>query len=305
MNVEHNNFNKKIANYEKGYHLEQALDRDLNKLSRKLEKAGYLYLNSRNYEKGDFEIIFGNYKENQKYYRMIFSSKENPNTGTNNDHIKNEIRLERLLDFNEENESYKKIENIFTESIDGLQKSYYKKIVKLYNNQKTDEMPKIKNYDANKLLLYSIAAGYGATVVSAVDNTNLVNNAYYGFLHLAMLFGPFIPLQISKKTRSISQLVSLGLVTWVANSISYYPIGILMGHTANNLTDMINWYKFQLGMGSGSYIDKYGPISVKISSNAKAISYAGRLGLAGILSQFDKIKEKIKGKMEVDENGKN
>ena len=173
-----------------------------------------------------------------------------------------------------------------------------------YNLNKEANLPKIRNYDLNKVLLYSFAAAYGATAVSAVDNTPLVNNTYYGLLHLGVLLAPFIPLQFSKKMRSLPQLFSLALVSWVANSLAYYPIGMLMGHTADNLTDMINFYKFQVGLGNGSYIDKYGPIALKISSKTKALSYIGRLGLAGVLSQFDKILDKFKsGEKEV-KNGK-
>ncbi|EFD93042.1 MAG: hypothetical protein BJBARM5_0198 [Candidatus Parvarchaeum acidophilus ARMAN-5] len=290
------------------YNFDKIMDKAMTRFEKKTRNSGYAYTDAHMNVKAGFEVIFGDYNDKNEYFRLSVSNPKYISSIENKKFrsaLKSDIKLERLLNFDENTSEYEKGENIFTEKdVYGSLSRYDRKIVDMYNTNKTKDMPKIRNYDLRKIMLYSIATAWGATAVSAVDNTQLVNSAYYGFLHLGMLFAPFLPLQLSKKTRSISQLISLALVSWTANSISYYPVGMLMGHTANNLGDMLNWYKFQFGMGSGGYIDRYGPISISLTSKAKALSYAGRLGLAGILSQFDKISGKIKKLGGFDKYGK-
>jgi hypothetical protein len=284
---------------------EDSLYKYLSKYLDKAYKQGYSYTDIyTNKDKNDIELIFGNYENNKEYYRITVSD---PIYGTEPaaKNVKSGVKLEKLIDYSEDEKTVKEAKTLFEKgNLELTPKGYLNFLEKIYNENKDSSLPKIKNYDFRNLALYSFAAAYGATIVTAADNSSLVNNAYYGFLHLGMLAAPFIPLQFSKKTRSLPQMISLALVSWAANSISYYPVGMIMGHTAGNLTDIINWYKFQIGLGSGSYVDKYGPISLTVSSHAKALSYAGRVGLAGILSQFGKISGKIKNSRKVVENGK-
>jgi hypothetical protein len=287
---------------------ENSLYNHIYKFLSNANKAGYGYTDvDTNKNSNEISLIFGNYKDNNEYYRIKLSNivYKNGTEGSSKGIIKSDTNLEKLIGYNETNGKYDKIEILSREKeTKATPRQYSKLFMREYNLNKEANLPKIRNYDLNKVLLYSFAAAYGATAVSALDNTPLVNNTYYGLLHLGVLLAPFIPLQFSKKMRSLPQLFSLALVSWVANSLAYYPIGMLMGHTADNLTDMINFYKFQVGLGNGSYIDKYGPIALKISSKTKALSYIGRLGLAGVLSQFDKILDKFKsGEKEV-KNGK-
>lgn len=278
---------------------ENSLYNHIYKFLRGADKAGYSYTDLHTDEKNkEIALTFGNYKGNNKYYRIRLSDIVYDDVTEDNSKrtIKSNVNIEKLIGYNETNGKYDNIQILSRENgVRTTPGQYAKLFIEGYNLNKDEDLPKIRNYDLSKVLLYSFAAGYGATAVSAVDNTSLVNNAYYGLLHLGMLFAPFIPLQFSKKTRSLPQLLSLALVSWTANSFFYYPIGMLMGHTADNLTDIINFYKFQIGLGSGSYVDNYGPVALKVSSHAKALSYAGRLGLAGFLSQFDKILNKFKG----------
>ncbi len=292
----YNYFNERKEERETAVSLDGIVEKKVEKLAKKIENSGFNYIqDNSNTKKNEYEIFFGGYQNKSDYYRLRISDIKYQRQDIKDREgktIKSNIKLEKLINFDENDASYEKTDNIFTlNDFKSDSRKYNKNIIKAYNQQKDNEMPKIRNYNLNKIMLYSFAAAYGATVVSAVDNTQLVNNAYYGFLHLGMLFVPFLPLQISKKTRSASQLVSLALVSWVANSISYYPIGILMGHTASNIGDMLNWYKFQIGLGSGSYIDKYGPISLKINSTTKAFSYLGRLGLAALFGKISGIKK--------------
>ncbi|MEM0143479.1 MAG: hypothetical protein QXL94_05965 [Candidatus Parvarchaeum sp.] len=279
---------------------EDALYKSIYRFLGYAEKAGYSYTDLQTDENGDkIDLTFGNYKNNKQYYRIKLSDilYNDDKVYENKKNINSNISIEKLINYSEKDGKYEKAQSLSRENaIEMTPRQYSKLFIKLYNSVKDKDLPKIRSYDLNNAIIYSFAAAYGATIISALDNTSLVNNAYYGFLHLGMLFAPFIPLQLSKKTRSLPKLLSLALITWTANSFAYYPIGMLMGHTADNLTDMMNFYKFQIGLGSGSYIDKYGPISLKISSPAKALSYAGRLGIAGILSEFDKISNKIRNK---------
>ncbi|MGC8533711.1 MAG: hypothetical protein ACP5MV_03750 [Candidatus Parvarchaeum sp.] len=274
---------------------EELLYKSIYKFLNHAENAGYRYSDLHtNKDKNEITLTFGDYKKNGEYYRIklsniLYEDSENKKT------VKSDISLEKLIGYNENDQSYNKIENLSDKSTVNTNPRRYTSIfINKYNLSKAENAPKIRNYDLNKVVLYSFAAAYGATVVSAVDNTPLVNNPYYGVLHLGMLIAPYIPLQFSKKIRSIPQMFSLALVSWVANSLAYYPIGMLMGHTAENLTDVINFYKFQIGLGSGNYVDKYGPLSLRINSQTKALSYALRLGLAVILSETDKILKEIK-----------
>ncbi len=278
---------------------ENSLYNHLYKFLRGAEKAGFSYTDIDTKEnRKEISLIFGNYKGNNEYYRINLS---NIVYGDETEHsikrtIKSDSNIEKLIGYNETDGKYDKTQILSRENeVSATPRQYTKLFMREYNLNKETSLPKIRNYDLSKVLLYSFAAAYGATAISAVDNTSLVNNAYYGLLHLGMLFAPFIPLQFSKKMRSLPQLFSLALVSWAANSLAYYPIGMLMGHTADNLTGIINFYKFQIGLRNSSYVDRYGPITLKINSQVKALSYAGKLGLAGVLSQFDKIINKFKG----------
>jgi hypothetical protein len=279
---------------------ENALYKSIYKFLDYAGKAGYKYTDLHtDKDKKEIALIFGDYNENKEYYRINLSN-VTYETIKSRKTVKSSVSIEKLIDYNETDERYNKAQVLSKEStVEIVPRKYANLLINIYNSNRDENLPKIRNYDLSKALLYSFAAAYGATAISAVDNTSLVNNTYYGLLHLGMLVAPYIPLQFIKKTRSIPQMLSLALVSWVANSISYYPVGMLMGHTADNLTDMINWYKFQIGLGSGSYIDHYGPLAIKIDSHAKALSYAGRIGLAGVLSKFDGIAKKLKAKRRV------
>ncbi|MCL4397141.1 hypothetical protein M1494_02230 [Candidatus Parvarchaeota archaeon] len=271
------------------------------------ENAGYGFADLHsNKNKNGIELVLGNYKDNKEYYRINLSDivYNDSEEIKNKKMIKGRVSIEKLIDYNEADGKYNKAQVLYTENVVGMTPRQYTRLFsKEYNLNKDENLPKIKNYNPKTVLLYSFAAAYGATVVSMVDNTALVNNAYYGFLHLGMLIAPYIPLQFSKKTRSIPQMFGLALVSWIANSLAYYPVGILMGHTADSLEGILNFYKFQVGLGKGSYVDNYGPL-LRINSKTKALSYAGRAGLVGILSQADKILNKLKGGKKEVNNGK-
>ena len=262
------------------------------------ENAGYNFTGVYpNKNKNGIEIVLGNYKNNKEYYRINLSDMayESTEEVKNKKTIKGKISIEKLVGYNEADGAYNESQLLCKENtVNVTPRQYARLFSREYNLNKDENLPKIKNYNLKTVFLYSFAAAYGATAVSMIDNTALVNNAYYGFLHLGLLFAPFIPLQFSSKTRSLPQLFGLALVSWVANSLAYYPIGILMGHNADNLASIINFYKFQIGFRKGDYVDNYGPL-LRINSREKALSYLGRAGLVGVLSQADKILNKLKG----------
>ncbi len=283
---------------QKGYVKKGLLYTHIHKFLDHAENAGYNFTGVySNKNKNGVEIVLGDYKNNKEYYRINLSDivYESTEEIKNKKTIKGKISIEKLVGYNEANRVYNESQLLSRENTVNITPRQYTRLFsREYNLNKDENLPKIKNYDLKTVFLYSFAAGYGATAVSMIDNTGLVNNAYYGFLHLGLLFTPFIPLQFSSKTRSIPRLFSLALVSWIANSLAYYPVGILMGHTADNLASIINFYKFQIGFGKGSYIDNYRPL-LRINSREKALSYLGRAGLVGVLSQVDKILKKLKG----------
>ncbi len=173
-------------------------------------------------------------------------------------------------------------------------------LVDTYNSAiraENDSLPKIKAHDMSTLAAYAFAGGYGATVMSWLDNSPVASTHSYGIWRFGVLaVGALIPMAMNKRLRSVQSLAGLGLIAWAANSFFYYPIGMLMGHTSTNPADIINFYKFQVGMGQGYYFDHYGPAAVKVTSKVKAVSYAGKVGLAGVFAKWNSMAMKRKSK---------
>ncbi len=286
---------------------EDVLYKQIYKFLKNADLYGYKYTDLLTKKNNEIDMIIGGYKENNEYYKInlskigynnldIISDKYNNTQKTEkvDKTIKSSVKLEKLLNFDGSSKTYDKTLLIDQEELATKPGHYLKLFTEIYNKNKPADLPKIKNYNQNNVLLYSFAAAYGATVISFMDNTPLANSPYYNFLHLGMLAAPFVPLQLNKKTRSLSQLVSLSLLAWTTNSFSYYPVGMITGHITDNLNNLINFYKFQIGLGSGSYADKYGPLTLNISSYSKAISYLGRIALIRVLPRFGKLFNKIK-----------
>lgn len=308
---------------------ENLLYKQIYKFLENAEKAGYqetdLYTDK---NKKEINITFGNYKNVKDHYRINISNITYAEKASENEHItdkkiKSNIKLEKLLGYNDGEYTDTKI--IYEEK--GLSKKpreYLKTFDEIYNSNKDEKLPKLRRYDLTKIALYSFAVVYGATEHLMVEfglsyldgatlasgahaasglasnlasNLNALNTAKEGLAHLGVLVAPFIPLQLSKKTRSLLSLLSLTLVAWTTNSLAYYPIGMITGYTKNNLSDLLNWYKFQFGFGKESYTDVYGPLSIKVTSFLKGLSYPGRLGIAAALPKLKNLTKRAhKGK---------
>ncbi len=244
-------------------------------------------------------VKFGDYKNNDANYRIGLSKKDTPEPG---------IELELSKGNNGQYENVSKLEGLLSGK-----KNYAKLFIDLYNKNREKELPKIRNYDLKKIALYSFAAAYGATehfmvlytqdylsasvrsaaALSVAHNIAAVDNAKSGLEHLALLAAPFVPLQFSKKTRSLPNMLGMFLTAWSFSSLLYYPTGMLMGYTKDNIQSMLNWYKTQSGFGNGYYFDHYGPLTIKVTSAIKGLSYAGRMGLAFGLSKSKEIFNKV------------
>lgn len=277
---------------DKEMHDKSKIDKNVEKFLKRARDAGFEYT-ARLDDASSIDIVLGAYKEDRNYYHIGLR-----NTALDGKEMTWRIYVEQYSKKGAGSIEDKLTEYYPEKPVSVKSKNVFDLLLEAYNSKfagKNDGLPEIKKNNLGSLPAYAFTAGYGATILSYLDNSPVATSHSYGIWKFGVLAaGAAIPMIFNKKIRSLKSLASLSLVGWAANSIFYYPIGMLMGHVSVNPTDVINWYKFQARLGSGYYIDYYGSMAVKVTSASKTASYAGRLALAGVLAKWNSMTMKRK-----------
>lgn len=130
-----------------------------------------------------------------------------------------------------------------------------------------------------KLTLYS--ALFGLFHVNYIDLVTPGSQVpgYHLWL-IALYFAPFIPICLIKSFKDWELLLSLGLEASLMNDLFYMPIGKLL--FGINI-DLLEWYKWQFGFGTGSWTFNGGFFFIQVTSQLMAVSIIIRVILLILL----------------------